>query len=302
MNDNKVSIGLIQLQCGIDIVQNVSKTVDKIKEAAEKGAQIICLQELFNAQYFPQTVTVDAYAIAEPLDSETIRSLAQLAKDLEVVLIVPVYEKAGRGHYYNSAVVFDADGSYLGTTRKNHIPDGPQYHEKYYFTPGNTGYPIYKTRYGTIGIGICWDEWFPEVARILALQGADILFYPSAIGSEPDHPEVSTRKSWEKAISAHGISNGVFVAAVNRVGQENDMTFYGGSFISNPLGEIIQFLDHEEGILIQDIDLQEIDSARNLLQFMRDRRPDTYGLLLQQEAFQDRGVHLNHNLKKNVLT
>ncbi|MGG0031173.1 nitrilase-related carbon-nitrogen hydrolase [Priestia megaterium] len=159
------------------------------------------------------------------------------------------------------------------------------YHEKYYFVPGNTGYPVYETKYGTIGVGICWDEWFPEVARILSLQGADILFYPSAIGSEPDHPELSTRPVWEKAISAHGISNGVFVAAVNRVGTEKEMTFYGGSFVSNPMGEILQSLTDEEGILIQEVDLKEIDSARNLLQFMRDRRPDTYELLLKKEAF-----------------
>ncbi|WP_235827916.1 nitrilase-related carbon-nitrogen hydrolase [Brevibacillus migulae] len=210
--------------------------------------------------------------------------MSELAKRLEVVLIVPFYEKAGRGIYFNSAAVFDADGKHLGTTRKNHIADGPQYHEKYYFVPGNTGYPVYETRFGKIGIGICWDEWFPEVARILALQGAEILFYPSAIGSEPDHPNLSTRRIWEKAISTHGISNGVFIAAVNRVGQENHMTFYGGSFVSNPMGEILQSLDEEEGILLQEINKREIDDARNLLQFLRDRRPDTYGLILRQEA------------------
>lgn len=280
----QVTVGLIQVKCGEDIAGNVEYTIGKIKEAAEKGAQIICLQELFNAQYFPQTVSVKGYEIAEPLESQTLKSMSELAKSLEVVLIVPFYEKAAAGIYFNSTAVFDADGAYLGTTRKNHIPDGPQYHEKYYFVPGNTGYPVYKTRYGTIGVGICWDEWFPEVARILALQGAEILFYPSAIGSEPDHPELSTRRIWEKAISTHSISNGLFVAAVNRVGQEKDMSFYGGSFVSNPLGDIMQSLDDEEGILIQTIDKKEIDFARNLLQFLRDRRPDTYGLLLRQEA------------------
>lgn len=285
MNE-KVKIGLIQMECGTNIEGNVRRSIDKVEEAARKGARIICLQELFHAQYFPQTVTVNGYNLAEPVDSPTLQTMGELAKKLEVVLIVPFYEKAGRGVYFNSAVVFDADGSYLGTTRKNHIPDGPQYHEKYYFVPGNTGYPVYETRYGTIGIGICWDEWFPEVARILALQGADILFYPSAIGSEPDHPELSTRSAWEKAISAHGISNGVFIAAVNRVGQEKDMTFYGGSFVSNPLGDILQSLDDKEGILIQEIDKQEIDFTRNLLQFLRDRRTDTYGPLLEKEAFQ----------------
>jgi len=282
---NKVNIGLIQIHCSENLERNVEYTIEKVREAAAKGAQIICLQELFQAQYFPQTVDVRGYELAEPVDSPTLQKMGELAKELEVVLIVPFYEKAERGVYFNSAVVYDADGTYLGTTRKNHIPDGPQYHEKYYFIPGNTGYPVYQTRYGKIGVGICWDEWFPEVARILSLQGAEILFYPSAIGSEPDHPELSTRKAWEKAISAHGISNGVFVAAVNRVGQERDMTFYGGSFVSNPLGEIIQVLDDQEGILIQEIDKDEIDFARHLLQFLRDRRPDTYGLLLEREAF-----------------
>lgn len=285
MNE-KVTIGLIQLTCGENLEQNVNKTIEKIKEAAAKGAQIICLQELFNSQYFCQAVSVTNYSLAQPTDSPTLQLMSELAKSLEIVLIVPFYEKAARGIYFNSAVVYDADGTCLGTTRKNHIPDGPHYHEKYYFVPGNTGYPVYQTRYGKIGVGICWDEWFPEVARILSLQGAEILFYPSAIGSEPDHPELSTRRAWEKAISAHGISNGVFVAAVNRVGQEKAMNFYGGSFISNPLGDIIESLDDEEGILIKEIDRGEIDFARNLLQFLRDRRTDTYGLLLKQEAFQ----------------
>ncbi|MDF2681717.1 MAG: N-carbamoylputrescine amidase, partial [Brevibacillus sp.] len=230
--------------------------------------------------------SVTNYELSANINCQTLQTMSELAKRLEVVLIVPFYEKAERGIYFNSAVIFDADGKNLGTTRKNHIPDGPQYHEKYYFVPGNTGYPVYETRYGKIGIGICWDEWFPEVARILTLQGAEILFYPSAIGSEPDHPGLSTRRIWEKAISTHGISNGVFIAAVNRVGKENNMTFYGGSFVGNPMGEILQSLDEEEGILIQEINKREIDHARNLFQFLRDRRPDTYGLILQQEAFQ----------------
>lgn len=285
MNE-KVTIGLVQLQCGENIAANVEYTVEKIKEAARKGAQIICLQELFNAPYCGQKLDVTLYDTAEPIDSPTLTAMSALAKTLEVVLIVPFYEKAGRGVYFNSAAIYDADGSYLGTTRKNHLPHAPQYEEKYYFTPGNTGYPVYDTRYGKIGIGICWDEWFPEVARILALQGADILFYPSAIGSDYDNPELSFRPSWEKAISAHGISNGVFVAASNRVGREKDMTFFGGSFVSDPLGEIMSSLDDQEGILIQEVDLKQIDFARNLLQFLRDRRTDTYGLLLKQEAFQ----------------
>jgi N-carbamoylputrescine amidase len=280
-----VTLGLIQLACGPDVTENTKKTIERIQDAASCGAQIICLQELFASQYFPQFVREDNYSLAEPPDNATISDMKRIARERSVVLIVPFYEKAGPGVYFNSAAVIDADGTLLGITRKNHIPDGPQYHEKYYFVPGNTGYPVYKTRYGVIGVGICWDEWFPEVARILALQGAQILFYPSAIGSEPNYPDLSTRGAWEKAISAHGISNGVFVAAVNRVGREHDMTFYGGSFVSDPLGTILQSLDEEEGILIQTVDLLEIEKARNLLQFLRDRRPETYHLLLKQEAF-----------------
>ncbi|RNB92548.1 N-carbamoylputrescine amidase [Brevibacillus fluminis] len=284
MTEN-VTIGLVQMKCGEDIAQNTACTVEKIKEAAAKGAQIVCLQELFNAQYCGQQLDVTLYDTAEPVDCTMLAGMSELAKSLGIVLIVPFYEKAGRGLYFNSAAVYDADGRHLGTTRKNHIPHAPQYEEKYYFAPGNTGYPVYETRFGKIGIGICWDEWFPEVARILALKGAEILFYPSAIGSDHDNPELSLRPSWEKAISAHGISNGVFIAASNRVGRENAMTFYGGSFVSDPLGTVLQSLDAKEGILIQQIDLGQIDFARNLLQFLRDRRPETYGPLLELEAF-----------------
>lgn len=280
---SKVNVGLIQLASDERIEANIEKTKEKVREAAAKGANIVCLQELYHGQYFPQTVSVDNYRLAIPLEHEALTEMQQLAKELGIVLIVPFYEWVAKGIYFNSAAVYDEKGNYLGTTRKNHIPDGPQYHEKYYFTPGNTGYPLYDTKFGRIGIGICWDEWFPEVARILTLKGAEILFYPSAIGSEPDHPELSTRDAWTKAISAHSIHNGVFVAAVNRVGQEKDMKFYGGSFISNPLGEIIQSLDDKEGILVEEIDLQEIEFTRNLLQFLRDRRTDTYGPILGKE-------------------
>lgn len=283
---SKVKIGLIQIHCGESIEHNIQKTIEKIKEIAKKGAQIVCLQELFSSQYFPQTVNVKNYDLAEDVDCGTLAEMGELAQELGIVLIVPFYERAGAGIYFNSAAVFDADGECLGITRKNHIPDGPQYHEKYYFVPGNTGYPVYDTAFGKIGIGICWDEWFPEVARILSLKGAEILFYPSAIGSEPDHPELSTRASWEKAISAHGISNGVFVAATNRVGQEKDMNFYGGTFISDTLGNILACLDDEEGFIVQEIDFQEVEKTRRILQFFRDRRVDTYEPLLQKEILQ----------------
>lgn len=280
-----VTLGLIQLACGPDEKENTQKTIERIYEAASRGAQIICLQELFAAQYFPQYVKEENYSLSKPADDETLSEKKKIAAERSVVLIVPFYEKTAPGVYFNSAAVIDANGELLGITRKNHIPDGPQYHEKYYFVPGNTGYPVYKTKYGVIGVGICWDEWFPEVARILTLQGAQILFYPSAIGSEPNYPDLSTRAAWEKAISAHGISNGVFVAAINRVGREQGMAFYGGSFVSDPMGNILQSLHEDEGVLIETVNLQEIERARNLLQFLRDRRPETYHLLLKQEAF-----------------
>ncbi|MED4203308.1 carbon-nitrogen hydrolase [Neobacillus mesonae] len=292
---SKVKIGLIQIHCGENIEHNIQKTKEKIKETAKKGAQIVCLQELFSSQYFPQTVNVRNYDLAEDVNSGTLDEMGELSKELGIVLIVPFYERAGAGVYFNSAAVFDADGECLGITRKNHIPDGPQYHEKFYFVPGNTGYPVYETAFGKIGIGICWDEWFPEVARILSLKGAEILFYPSAIGSEPDYPELSTRSSWEKAISAHGISNGVFVAATNRVGQEKDMNFYGGTFISDTFGNILASLDDEEGIIVQEIDLKDIEKTRNILQFFRDRRVDTYGDLLRKEAFKTTSMQKGAN-------
>ncbi len=280
-----LKIALIQESCQANVQKNIATAIEKVKEAATKGAQIICLQELFNTQYLGQNVTEKNYEFAELLPNETSNKFGQLSKELGVVTIVPMYEFVKTGTYFNSVVVYDADGTYLGKYRKNHIPDGPQYHEKYYFTPGNTGYPIFKTHFGKIAVGICWDEWFPEVARIFALQGAEIIFYPSAIGSEPDRPEICTAAAWQKVISSHGICNNIHIAAVNRVGTEKgltaQMTFYGNSFVSNPYGEIIAKADNIETILYANIDLKINKEAANLLQFHRDRRVDTYQPLLQ---------------------
>jgi N-carbamoylputrescine amidase len=280
-----LKIALIQESCQENVQKNIAKALDKVKEAAAAGAQIICLQELFNTQYIGQNVTEKNYDFAQALPNETTDQFGKLSKDFGVVTIVPMYEFVKAGTYFNAVVVYDADGTYLGKYRKNHIPDGPQYHEKYYFTPGNTGYPIFKTKFGKIAVGICWDEWFPEVARIFALQGAQIIFYPSAIGSEPDRPEISTAAAWEKVIASHGICNNIHIAAVNRVGTEkgltHEMTFYGNSFVSNPYGEIIAKAANTETILYADIDLKINTEAANLLQFHRDRRVDTYKPLLQ---------------------
>ncbi len=274
-------IAITQLACSPDVAANVAKHTAAVREAAANGAQIICLQELFDAQYFPQFVTVESYKFARQIPDNVIVTMQNLAKELGVVLIVPIYEEAMAGVYFNTVLVYDADGAYLGKYRKNHIPDGPQYLEKYYFTPGDLGYPVFDTKFGRIAIGICWDEWFPEVARIFALQGANIIFYPSAIGSEPDRPEYSSADAWQCVIRSHGIANNVFIAAPNRVGTEQEMTFYGESFISDPFGTFLAKGNDKDAILYADCDFSKVKEARELLQFFRDRRVDTYAPLLK---------------------
>ena len=279
---NSVRIAILQLTCSTSVEQNEAKTIEKIKEAANNGAQIVCLQELYNAVYFAQNVKVENYKYAQKIGDEGTSKMQALAKELGIVLIVPIYEEALPGLYFNTVLIYDANGDYLGKYRKNHIPDGPQYHEKYYFTPGDLGYPVFDTRFGKIAVGICWDEWFPEVARIFALQGASILFYPSAIGTEPDRPEYSSAEAWKTVIRSHSITNGIFVAANNRVGTEDEMTFYGNSFISDPFGTLIAEANDQENILYANCDFAKIKEARELLHFLRDRRTDTYAPLLKQ--------------------
>ena len=281
----EVSLALIQMACGPDVLQNVEKSLQLVYRAADSGAQIVCLQELFSSRYFPQTVDVNNYALACEMPDQTIATMQRIAAEKRLVMIVPVYECAQPGIYFNTAVVIDADGTIAGKFRKVHIPEGPQYLEKYYFTPGNLGYPVFKTAYAKIAVGICWDEWFPEVARIYALKGAQIIFYPSAIGSEPDHPAYSSQAAWETVIKSHGIANGLFVAAVNRVGREDEMTFYGGSFISNPFGEVLARGDNQSDQLVfAALDMKQIKDFRNIFQFFRDRRPETYNDLLKLVA------------------
>ena len=282
MSDPTIRVALVQMTCGADRDEIRDRAEAHVRSAVEAGAQIVCLQELFDATYFPQEVDVERYRVAEPLPSPTTERFAKLAAELGVVVIVPIYEEAQPGLYFNSVVVFDADGADLGLYRKTHIPDGPQYLEKYYFAPGDLGYKTFDTKFGRIGVAICWDEWFPEVARIMALQGAQVLFYPSAIGSEPDLPEYSSSEAWRTVIRSHGIANGVFVAAVNRVGTEQAMTFYGESFVSDPLGEVIAQADDTEQVLIADLPMGRVREARELLHFLRDRRVDTYEPLLRR--------------------
>ena len=277
-----VTLALLQLACGTDVKENEEKTYAWVERAAAAGAQVLCLQELFNAVYFCQYVDVRSYDYALPFPNPATDRLQAMAKQLGIVLIVPFFEEAMPGVYFNSVVVFDADGTYLGKYRKNHIPEGPQYLEKYYFTPGDLGYPVFQTRFGKIGVGICWDQWFPETARIFALQGAEFLLYPTAIGSEPDRPEYDSSAAWQTVIRSHGIANGLFVGAVNRVGVETEMSFYGKSFVSGPLGDILAQGGEGEELLIAPCDRKQIREARNLFQFFRDRRVDTYGPLLEK--------------------
>jgi N-carbamoylputrescine amidase len=278
----KANVAVLQMACGTDTNLNIEKAVGMVRKAAQLGANIICLQELYSRRYFPQTVNVNNYQYAVPETHQSVTIMGDLARETRAVVIVPFFEYVMDGVYFNSVVVYDAGGAKLGKFRKIHIPDGPQYHEKFYFTPGDTGYPVFVTKYGTIAVGICWDEWFPEVARIFSLKGAQILFYPSAIGSEPDHPEYSSCGAWETVIRAHGIANNVFIAAVNRVGKEDGISFYGNSFISNPNGDILARGTNEEMIVQAEVDFSEIRKFRDLLQFHRDRRPETYRELMQK--------------------
>ncbi|MEW6080183.1 MAG: carbon-nitrogen hydrolase [Bacillota bacterium] len=278
---SSVKIGLIQMSCGTDRQANLAKALAMSSEAVKKGSQIVCLQELFTSRYFPQTVDVRNYSLAEPVPGPTLAACSKFARQHGICMIVPVYEEAMPGVYFNTAVLLGTDGEFAGKMRKIHIPEGPQYLEKYYFTPGDLGFPVFDTPHCCVGIGICWDEWFPETARILGLKGAAIVFFPSAIGSEPDRPGYSSQEAWETAIRAQGIMNGLFVATVNRVGVEDEMSFYGGSFIADPLGMVIAKGGSGDEIVTGDIDLERITEARNLLQFHRDRRPEVYQEILR---------------------
>ena len=277
-NESTISIGLVQMACSPDASKNLEKAVDSIRAAAKQGAQIICLPELFLTQYFCQTEDPDNFSLAEPLLGPTSTTLSNLAKELQVVLIVPLFEKRTQGIYHNTAIVIDADGSIAGTYRKMHIPDDPCFFEKFYFTPGDTGFKSFSTRYGKVGVLICWDQWFPEAARLTVLSGAQFLFYPTAIGYQDEDAKVSQQQisAWETIQKSHAISNGVFLASVNRVGRENALTFWGRSFICNPFGTVIGQAENDPQIVIAQCSLPEIESTRQNWPFLRDRRVDAY--------------------------
>jgi len=277
-----VKVGLIQMSCEASKDANQKKAIEKIKEAAKKGAQIICLQELFSSLYFCDEESYDNFKLAEPIPGETSNSLAALAKELGVVIIASLFEKRAEGLYHNTTAVLDADGAYLGKYRKMHIPDDPSYYEKFYFTPGDLGYKVFKTKFATIGVLICWDQWYPEAARITSLMGAEMLFYPTAIGWATSQDAATNEEqynAWQTIQRSHAVANGVPVVSVNRVGLEQNgaMQFWGGSFVSNPFGSLLYKATHDqEEVAVVDIDTEKSDSYRTHWPFLRDRRIDSY--------------------------
>ena len=284
MTASSFSIGIVQ--CALDGPReaNVARVESLIREAARRGAQVILTPELFEGSYFPQTEDERAFDLAAPLEAHrTVARMQALAADLGVVLPISFFERAGQV-YYNSVVTIDADGAQLGVYRKSHIPDGPGYEEKFYFRPGDTGFRVWKTRHGNIGVGICWDQWFPEAARSMALQGAEILLYPTAIGTEPDAPKEDTQAPWQRAMVGHAVANAMPVAAANRIGTEGGLTFYGSSFACDQRGDMKAELGREEeGVAIASFDREELRRYRASWGFFRDRRPDLYDRLTGDE-------------------
>ncbi|MFN4284932.1 MAG: carbon-nitrogen hydrolase [Lacibacter sp.] len=277
-----VKVGLVQMSCTAHKEENLNKAIEGIRKAAAGGAQMVCLQELFTSLYFCDEENYDNFSLAEAIPGPTTEVLGKVAGELGVVIIASLFEKRTQGLYHNTTAVLDADGSYLGKYRKMHIPDDPAYYEKFYFTPGDLGYKVFKTRYATIGVLICWDQWYPEAARITALMGAEILFYPTAIGWATTQDAATNNEqynAWQTIQRSHAIANGVHVVSVNRVGYEQNgaMKFWGGSFISNPFGTVLFQASHEdETVHVHELDLSKSDSYRTHWPFLRDRRIDSY--------------------------
>jgi N-carbamoylputrescine amidase len=275
-----MKVAALQTALTDDRAANVARITELVREAHGAGAQVILPSELFEGHYFCRTQREENVARAHAAeDHPTLRHFQRLAAELGVVIPVSFYEQAGP-ELYNSVAVLDADGRMLGIYRKSHIPDGPGYQEKFYFKPGNTGFRAFATRYGTIGVAICWDQWFPEAARAMTLAGADVLFYPTAIGSEPEEPELDTRDSWQRVMIGHAVANAVGVVASNRIGAEGDMTFYGSSFVCDARGDKLAELPRDRpGIAIAELDLAALRRARASMGFFRDRRPELYRAL-----------------------
>jgi N-carbamoylputrescine amidase len=277
---SKVKVGLVQMTCTANKQENLDKAIFKVREAAQKGAQIVCLQELFTSLYFCDVEDYDNFKLAEAIPGPSTDTLSAVAKELGVVIIASLFEKRAQGLYHNTTAVLDADGAYLGKYRKMHIPDDPGFYEKFYFTPGDLGYKVFKTKFATIGVLICWDQWYPEAARITALMGAEILFYPTAIGwatTQDEATNIEQYNAWQTIQRSHAVANGVHVVSVNRVGEEAGVKFWGGSFFANPFGALIhQTSTDDEEVVVQELDLNKSDYYRSHWPFMRDRRIDSY--------------------------
>lgn len=279
---SKVKVGLVQMSCVKEQQPNLDKAIREIRKAAKDGAQIVCLQELFTSLYFCDVEDYDNFRLAEAIPGKSTAALSEVAAELGVVIIASLFEKRAEGLYHNTTAVIDADGTYLGKYRKMHIPDDPAYYEKFYFTPGDLGYKVFKTKFATIGILICWDQWYPEASRITALMGAEILFYPTAIGWDTTQDEETNQdqyNAWQTIQRSHAVANGVPVISVNRVGfeQEGRMKFWGGSFATNGQGKILYQGSHEnEETTVVELDKNESDHFRMHWPFLRDRRIDSY--------------------------
>jgi len=285
-----VRLGLVQMACGPAPSENMAKAIAGVHQAADLGAQIVCLQELFRSQYFCQTEDHANFALAEPVPGPSTAALTGVAKARGVVIVASLFEKRAEGLYHNTAAVIDADGSYLGKYRKMHIPDDPQFYEKFYFTPGDLGFRAWDTKFGRIGVLVCWDQWYPEAARLTALHGAQILFYPTAIGWLPPERDAhgeQQQSAWETIQRSHAIANGVYVCAVNRVGHEGavppgGIDFWGGSFVADPGGRVLVRAGTAEEVLTADLDLAKVNESRTHWPFLRDRRIDAYTGLTQR--------------------
>ena len=285
---SRFKVGLVQMSCSADAKANMDKAIKGIREAAGKGANVICLQELFTSLYFCDVEDYENFKLAEAIPGASTDQLSAVAKELGVVIIASLFEKRTQGIYHNTTAVLDADGTYLGKYRKMHIPDDPAYYEKFYFTPGDLGYKVFQTKFAKIGVLICWDQWYPEAARLTSLMGAEVLVYPTAIGWATAQDQATNDEqfnAWQTIQRSHAVANGVHVVSVNRVGLEQNgaMKFWGGSFVSNPFGRLLSQASHDqEEVMVVEIDTQNTDSYRTHWPFMRDRRIDSYGEIVKR--------------------
>lgn len=288
---SKVKLGLLQSACSANPAENLKKTLALAEKAVRQGAQIICTQELFRSEYFCQKEDHEYFNLAEPIPGPSTEAFQKFAKKHKVVIVASLFEKRAAGVYHNTAVVIDADGSLLGKYRKMHIPDDPQFYEKFYFTPGDLGFKAWQTKYGRIGVCVCWDQWYPEAARLTAMQGAEIIFYPTAIGWHPKEKEeygTNQHGAWELIQRSHAVANGCYVAVANRIGLEkpaggNGLEFWGQSFVAGTSGQILaKAAQDKEEVLVVDVDLSKVDVTRTHWPFLRDRRVDAYGDLTKR--------------------